>query len=58
MRQDIGELKEDINGLDKQIGVIDARLEDWKPSVDKISDLAEKAMRPKRRFPPHWKAHQ
>lgn len=36
------ELKQDINGLDKRLTVIETRLEEWKPSIGKIPDLAEK----------------
>jgi hypothetical protein len=36
------EIKQDINGIDKRLTVIENRLEDWKPSISKIPDLAEK----------------
>ncbi|MEA5532985.1 hypothetical protein [Crocosphaera sp. XPORK-15E] len=36
------DLKEQLTGIDKQLTVIETRLEDWKPSMDKIPDLAEK----------------
>ncbi len=36
------EIKQDINRIDKRLTVIENRLEDWKPSISKIPDLAEK----------------
>jgi archaellum component FlaC len=36
------EMKQDLNGIDKRLTVIENRLEDWKPSISKIPDLAEK----------------
>ncbi len=36
------EVKKEISGLDKRLAVIENRLEDWKPSMSKIPDLAEK----------------
>lgn len=36
------EMKQDINEIDKRLTVIENRLEDWKPSISKIPDLAEK----------------
>ena len=42
LKQDIDELKQDINGLDKRLGIVEARLDEWKPSINKITDLAEK----------------
>ena len=36
------EMKHDINEIDKRLTVIENRLEDWKPSITKIPDLAEK----------------
>ncbi|WP_124973815.1 hypothetical protein [Aphanothece sacrum] len=37
-----GDLKEQLTSIDKRLTVIETRLEDWKPSIDKIPDLAEK----------------
>ena len=42
VKQDLNEVKQDLNGLDKRLTVIENRLEDWKPSMSKIPDLAEK----------------
>ena len=36
------EVKKELSGLDKRLAVIENRLEDWKPSMSKIPDLAEK----------------
>jgi hypothetical protein len=36
------EVKQELNGIDKRLTVIENRLEDWKPSMSKIPDLAEK----------------
>ncbi|GBF81252.1 hypothetical protein [Aphanothece sacrum] len=36
------EIKQDMNTIDKRLTVIENRLEDWKPSMSKIPDLAEK----------------
>ena len=36
------EVKKELGGLDKRLAVIENRLEDWKPSMSKIADLAEK----------------
>ena len=36
------EIKQELNGIDKRLTVIENRLEDWKPSMSKIPDLAEK----------------
>ncbi len=36
------EVKQDLSGIDKRLTVIENRLEDWKPSMSKIPDLAEK----------------
>jgi chromosome segregation ATPase len=36
------EVKSELNGIDKRLTVIENRLEDWKPSMSKIPDLAEK----------------
>ncbi len=35
-------LEEKIISLDKTVGKIETRLEDWKPSIDKTADLSEK----------------
>lgn len=35
------EIREDIHGLDKRLTVIETRLEEWKPAIDKIPDLAK-----------------
>ena len=34
------EVKKELGGLDKRLAVIENRLEDWKPSMSKIPDLA------------------
>ena len=36
------EIKQELNQMDKRLTVIENRLEDWKPSMSKIPDLAEK----------------
>jgi hypothetical protein len=36
------DLKEQLNGIDKRLTIIETRLEDWKPAMEKIPDLAEK----------------
>ena len=36
------DLKEQLTGIDKRLAIIETRLEDWKPAIDKIPDLAEK----------------
>lgn len=36
------EIKEQVSGLDKRLAVIEARMEEWRPSLQKIPDLAEK----------------
>ncbi len=36
------EVKKELGGIDKRLAVIENRLEDWKPSMSKIPDLAEK----------------
>ena len=36
------DLKELLTGIDKRLAIVETRLEDWKPSIDKIPDLAEK----------------
>ncbi|MEA5535466.1 hypothetical protein [Crocosphaera sp. XPORK-15E] len=36
------DLKDKLTGIDKQLGMVETRLEDWKPAIDKIPDLAEK----------------
>ena len=36
------DLKEQLTGIDKRLAIVETRLEDWKPSIDKIPDLAEK----------------
>ena len=33
--------QKELGGLDKRLAVIENRLEDWKPSMSKIPDLAE-----------------
>lgn len=40
--QKVNNLTEDVNALKVNVGKIEARLEEWKPSIYKISDLAEK----------------
>ena len=36
------DLKEQLTGIDKRLAIVETRLEDQKPSIDKIPDLAEK----------------
>lgn len=36
------EIKQELNQINKRLTVIENRLEDWKPSMSKIPDLAEK----------------
>ncbi len=36
------DLKEQLTGIDHRLTIIETRLEDWKPAIDKIPDLAEK----------------
>jgi hypothetical protein len=36
------DVKQELNGIDKRLTVIENRLEDWKPTISKIPDLAEK----------------
>lgn len=40
--QKFNNLEEKIISLDKTVGKIETRLEDWKPSIDKTADLSEK----------------
>jgi chromosome segregation ATPase len=42
VKQELDEVKQELNGIDKRLTVIENRLEDWKPSMSKIPDLAEK----------------
>ena len=42
VKQDISEVKQDVNKVDKRLTIMESRLEEWKPSINKISDLAEK----------------
>ncbi len=37
------EIKIDLSNIDKRLTVIETRLEDWKPSIDKVANLAEKS---------------
>jgi archaellum component FlaC len=36
------DIKTELSGIDKRLTVIENRLEDWKPTMTKIPDLAEK----------------
>ncbi len=36
------EVKENLIGIDKRLTVIETRLEEWRPSIAKIPDLADK----------------
>ncbi|MDJ0601623.1 MAG: hypothetical protein QNJ37_22605 [Crocosphaera sp.] len=36
------DLKEQLTAIDKRLAIVETRLEDWKPAIDKIPDLAEK----------------
>lgn len=42
LTKDVNALREDFNSLKMDVGKIEARLDEWKPSIHKISDLAEK----------------
>ena len=42
LEQKVNNLSEDVNSLKMDVGKIEVRLEEWKPSIHKISDLAEK----------------
>ena len=35
-------LTEKLTAIDKRLAIVETRLEDWKPAIDKIPDLAEK----------------
>ena len=35
-------LKEQWTGIDQRLAIVETRLEDWKPAIDKIPDVAEK----------------
>jgi uncharacterized coiled-coil DUF342 family protein len=38
----INSLNGQITSIDKKLATVETRLEDWKPSIDKIADLSEK----------------
>ncbi len=42
IKSDIKALSAKVDGVDKRLISIETRLEDWKPSIDKTADLAEK----------------
>jgi archaellum component FlaC len=42
IKADIKALSAKVDGIDKRLTSIETRLEDWKPSIDKTADLAEK----------------
>lgn len=42
IKSDIKTLSAKVDGIDKRLISIETRLEDWKPSIDKTADLAEK----------------
>jgi chromosome segregation ATPase len=42
IQTDIKALSAKVDGIDKRLVSIETRLEDWKPSIDKTADLAEK----------------
>jgi hypothetical protein len=42
IKADIKALSVKVDGMDKRLTSIETRLEDWKPSIDKTADLAEK----------------
>jgi DNA repair exonuclease SbcCD ATPase subunit len=42
IKSDIKSLSAKLENIDKQLTSIETRLEDWKPSIDKTADLAEK----------------
>ncbi len=35
------EIKQEFNGIDKRLTVIETRMDEWRPSISKISDLAD-----------------
>ncbi|EAZ94204.1 hypothetical protein [Crocosphaera chwakensis] len=35
-------LTEKLTAIDKRLAIVETRLEDWKPAIDKIPDLAKK----------------
>ena len=37
------EVKGDLNNIDKRLTVIETRLEEWKPSIDKVANLSEQS---------------
>jgi archaellum component FlaC len=42
IKSDIKTLSAKVDGIDKRLTSIETPLEDWKPSIDKTADLAEK----------------
>ncbi len=42
LQLEIVEVKQDINAIDKRLAVIETRFDEWRPSIQKIPDLAEK----------------
>jgi septal ring factor EnvC (AmiA/AmiB activator) len=42
IKDDIKTINAKVDGIDKRLISIETRLEDWKPSIDKTADLAEK----------------
>ena len=36
------DLKEQLTGIDKRLAVVETRLDEWRPTISKIPDLAEK----------------
>jgi len=42
IKSDIKTLSAKVDSIDKRLTSIETRLEDWKPSIDKTADLAEK----------------
>jgi archaellum component FlaC len=42
LEDDIKAVDEKVTDVDKKLAIIDARLDEWKPSINKISDLSEK----------------
>jgi hypothetical protein len=42
IKSDIKSLSAKLENIDKRLISIETRLEDWKPSIDKTADLAEK----------------
>jgi chromosome segregation ATPase len=42
IKADVKALSEKVDNMDKRLAIVEASLEDWKPSIAKTADLAEK----------------